>query len=142
MASNDRREVYLFAQGRERFNGSGAIFVDHTDISFEPGKTWPQGHAFYGRDWKQYARVILANVHVGGPREAWSTAAFAPWKNGDSQEHVDYSYYQLECDGVPPKFDNPHFKKLGQAPKYETFMKSDYYSRLDPRFAFWKEGER
>ncbi|KAI0034328.1 carbohydrate esterase family 8 protein [Vararia minispora EC-137] len=127
----------ITANGRSA-DDAGIYLFDRNTIATAPSVS-VNGNYFFGRPWRDYARVIFKNTVVTAPINA---ALWERWSSATPMtDHVTYDDYNTTGSGVPNNVQRPSFATLLTASQAATFtiatsLGSDYANWVDTSYLF------
>lgn len=94
----ENQDCMVTAQGRKERRGVGAIVIQNSEITAEPGfvAMKPARKAFLGRPWKEYSRTIVMQSFIDSAiaPEGWS-----PWAGTFGLDTLYFGEYQNRGPG-------------------------------------------
>ncbi|VDB90115.1 unnamed protein product [Peniophora sp. CBMAI 1063] len=130
----------ITADGRES-DDAGMYLFNRNTITVASGVSSSSlsGKYYFGRPWRDYARVIFLNTYISSP--TINKALWSQWSSATPQtDHVTYLDYNTTGPGTP-SVSRPSFASVlsaSQAAAYtiSTAIGSDYTSWVDTSYLF------
>ncbi|KZV72153.1 carbohydrate esterase family 8 protein [Peniophora sp. CONT] len=130
----------ITADGRES-DDAGIYLFNRNTIAVASGVSSSSlsGKYYFGRPWRDYARVIFLNTYISSP--TINKALWSEWSSSSPQtDHVTYSDYNTTGPGVPstsrPSFASALSASQAAAYTIGTAVGSDYANWVDKSYLF------